>query len=485
MAVNTPFKDSTVTTTNHTANYDLPLWNGEDTTSWLTQMNDAMNKIDDGMVDAKSKALEVVGIAADAKKLADETKAESDESAKIVAGYNDRLTTVEEKSKEHTDDVTNLNTRCNQFDVELHSVQEVQKKTTADLATLAEKVDSNKEEVDGKIENLTTTVVSNKADADSKISTTNETVAQISAKEQALEEAVTSNTATIVAINKNVEDLDSRIDSIENAQTSQGSAITSMTSDIDSMRTRLDGDDAAITGLSTRMTAVEKTAQTTQTSLATLSENTQNSFTELDTRLSGDEEQIEQIDGRVTALEVSGSGVGKTILMNAKSDYTSSVTDSNGKAQFTGCTLAAYLYSDSTCVFTLSTNDSDPFVTGADFDGSIGLFDLTAGVTEIMEKFKVKYPDIAIVGQLPQHAYPIIMENGGETVPRYAINCVITPIFSATAQRMGITPSYALEFSALSGGNVAIKYGFVSGEHRYKIGSKTNFLLTSVIVSGV
>lgn len=157
MAVNTPYKDSTVTTTNHTANYDLPLWTGEDTTSWLTQMNDAMNKIDDGMVDAKSKALEVVGIAADAKKLADETKAESAASAKIVAGYNDRLTAAEEKIVEHTQDITNLNTRSDQFDVELHSVQEVQKKTTADLATLAEKVDSNKTEItslDGRVTTL-------------------------------------------------------------------------------------------------------------------------------------------------------------------------------------------------------------------------------------------------------------------------------------------------------------------------------------------
>lgn len=151
MAVNTPYKKSTATTTNHTANYDLPLWTGEDTTSWLTQMNDAMNKIDDGMVDAKSKALEVVGIAADAKKLADETKAESAASAKIVAGYNDRLTAAEEKIVEHTQDITNLNTRSDQFDVELHSVQEVQKKTTADLATLAAKVDANKSDADVKI----------------------------------------------------------------------------------------------------------------------------------------------------------------------------------------------------------------------------------------------------------------------------------------------------------------------------------------------
>lgn len=210
MAVNTPYKDSTVTTINHTANYDLPMWTGEDTTSWLTQMNDAMNKIDDGMVDAKSKALEVVGIAADAKKLADETKAESAASAKIVAGYNDRLTAAEEKIVEHTQDITNLNTRSDQFDVELHSVQEVQKKTTADLATLAEKVDSNKTEVDSKIIELTETVTNNKTSTDIRIQTLSTSVASIQAKD-------VEQDGKIETINTEITSLDGRVTTLENS----------------------------------------------------------------------------------------------------------------------------------------------------------------------------------------------------------------------------------------------------------------------------
>lgn len=215
MAVNTPYKDSTVTTTNHTANYDLPLWTGEDTTSWLTQMNDAMNKIDDGMVDAKSKALEVVGIAADAKKLADETKAESAASAKIVAGYNDRLTAAEEKIVEHTQDITNLNTRSNQFDVELHSVQEVQKKTTADLATLAEKVASNKTEVDSKITELTETVTNNKTSTDTKIQTLSTSVASIQVKD-------VEQDGKIETINTEITSLDGRVTTLENSSGGSG-----------------------------------------------------------------------------------------------------------------------------------------------------------------------------------------------------------------------------------------------------------------------
>lgn len=215
MAVNTPYKKSTATTTNHTANYDLPLWAGEDTTSWLTQMNDAMNKIDDGMVDAKSKALEVVGIAADAKKLADETKAESAASAKIVAGYNDRLTAAEEKIVEHTQDITNLNTRSDQFDVELHSVQEVQKKTTADLATLAAKVNSNKEEIDGKVTALETEVgeVSSATQSNTNaISAINTTIDSIKAKD-------TEQDGKIVANTTEINSLDGRVTALEDGGT--------------------------------------------------------------------------------------------------------------------------------------------------------------------------------------------------------------------------------------------------------------------------
>lgn len=221
MAVNTPYKKSTATTTNHTANYDLPLWTGEDTTSWLTQMNDAMNKIDDGMIDAKSKALEVVGIAADAKKLADETKAESAASAKIVAGYNDRLTAAEEKIVEHTQDITNLNTRSDQFDVELHSVQEVQKKTTADLATLAAKVGANTEAiaridanvatVSGKVTALETEVgeVSSTTQTNTNaISAINTTIDGIKAKDTEQDGKIAANATEITS-------LDSRVTALE------------------------------------------------------------------------------------------------------------------------------------------------------------------------------------------------------------------------------------------------------------------------------
>lgn len=228
MAVNQDFKKSTVSTTNHTQNYDLPLWTGEDTTSWLTQMNDAMNKIDDGMVDAKSKALEVVGIAADAKKLADETKAESAASAKIVAGYNDRLTAAEEKIVEHTQDITNLNTRSDQFDVELHSVQEVQKKTTADLATLAAKVNANKSDADAKITANTEAI----ARTDANVATVSGKVTALETKVGEVSSATQTNTNAISAINTTIE-------SIKAKDTEQDGKISTNTTEINSLDSRV------------------------------------------------------------------------------------------------------------------------------------------------------------------------------------------------------------------------------------------------------
>lgn len=412
MAVNQDFKKSTVSTSNHTQNYDLPLWAGEDTTSWLTQMNDAMNKIDDGMVDAKSKALEVVAIAADAKKLADETKAESAATAKIVGGYNDRLTAAEEKIVEHTQDITNLNTRSDQFDVELHSVQEVQKKTTADLATLAAKVDTNKSDADAKISANT-----------AAIAKTDENVATVTGKVTALETEVgevsattQSNTTAIGAINGSIEDIKSK----DTAQDGQ----------IDTINT-----------------------------------------------------EVTSLDSRVTALE-DGSKTTKTVLMYAKSDTLSSVTDSNGKMQFTGCKLEAYLYSDGTCDFILSSADTYPLATDTTFDGSVGLFDLSNGVTEIMNKFKATYPKISILRPILQHSYPVIFYDSG-TLPRYVIHANISAIFSASSTKMSISTSYVLKFSALADTTVSLRFGFPDGEKNYGMSSKQNFMIASVFMNGV
>lgn len=209
MAINQNFRESTVSTSNHTQNYDLPLWTEGDKTSWLTQVNDAMNKIDSGMVDAKSKALEVVGIAAAAKKLADETSAESKASAEIVAGYNDRLTAVETTSVEHTNDITALNTRCDQMDVEIHSVKETQNKTTQDLGTLADQVKHNKEDADATKQSVSV-LNGNVVELTGRVTTCEDDIESIKSKDTTQDGQIATNTTDINS-------LDGRVTALENA----------------------------------------------------------------------------------------------------------------------------------------------------------------------------------------------------------------------------------------------------------------------------
>lgn len=259
MAVNQNFKESTVSTSNHTQNYDLPLWTEGDKTSWLTQVNDAMNKIDNGMVDAKSKALEVVGIAADAKKLAEETSAESKESAKIVAGYNDRLTAVEATSVEHTNDITALNRRCDQMDVEIHSVKETQKKTTEDLGTLADQVKHNKEDADatknsvstlnGNVEVLTGIVTTCVDDIEAlkvttstntkNITQTEENVATVTGKVTALETEVGEVSAATQANTNAISAINASIESIKSKDTAQDGQIDTINTEVNSLDARV------------------------------------------------------------------------------------------------------------------------------------------------------------------------------------------------------------------------------------------------------
>lgn len=444
MAVNQNFKESTVSTSNHTQNYDLPLWTEGDKTSWLTQVNDAMNKIDSGMVDAKSKALEVVGIAADAKKLAEETSAESEESAKIVAGYNDRLTAVEATSVEHTNDITALNTRCDQMDVEIHSVKETQKKTTEDLGTLADQVKHNKEDADAT-KNSVSTLNGNVVELTGRVTTCEDDI-------EVLKVTTAANTKTIAQTEENIATVSGKVTALENEVAEISASTQSNTNAINAINSSI--------------------------------ESIKSKDTEQDGQISAINTEVNSLDSRVTALEDGSSEKTKTILMYEKSDTLSSVTDSNGKVQFSGCKLGAYLYSDGTCDFMLSSGDTYPLVTDATFDGSVGLFDLSNGVTEIMNKFKVKYPNIAILRPILQHSYPVTFYNTG-TLPRYIIHSNISSIFSPSNTKMSITTNYTLEFSALTNSTVSLRYGFPNGEKEYSMSSKQNFMIASVIMSGV
>lgn len=68
---------STTTTARHTVNYDLPQWNGEDVTSWMTNLNDAFNKIDSAVWRNHTAMAGYDKIASDLQKLADDLRVDN------------------------------------------------------------------------------------------------------------------------------------------------------------------------------------------------------------------------------------------------------------------------------------------------------------------------------------------------------------------------------------------------------------------------
>lgn len=312
MAVNQNFKESTVSTSEHTVNYDLPLWADGDKTSWLEQVNDAMNKIDDGILGAKTEALKVVGLAADAKKIAEETKAESEKSAKIVETYNERLTTVEREVVEHKDDITELNTRCEQIGVEIHSLQETQKKTTEDLGTLADKVNTNATD----IVKLKASVKVNE-DNISKLTdrtTTVETGLDVAEQDiSVLYTKVGLNTTNIETLKGNVKDLtdststlNTLYKNLEKTVDNHDTRITKAESDIANLIERVDDHDTDITGLDTRVTTNTTNLSDVTSRVVVL----ENSSTQYGKDIDALNDSVESLnasmstaDGRIEALE--------------------------------------------------------------------------------------------------------------------------------------------------------------------------------------
>lgn len=111
-------KESTTTTSAATVNYDLPQWNGEDVTSWMTNLNDAFNKIDSAMWVNHTAMAGYDKIASDLQKLADGIQvenAEIREALRIVRqNMADQLTQLNQAKT----DITNANLAISQLQTE-------------------------------------------------------------------------------------------------------------------------------------------------------------------------------------------------------------------------------------------------------------------------------------------------------------------------------------------------------------------------------
>lgn len=115
---NRDLRESTTTTAAATVNYDLPQWNGEDVTSWMTNLNDAFNKIDSAMWANHTAMAGYDKIASDLQKLADGIKvdnAEIREALRIVQqGMADQLAQLNQAKT----DIANANLAISQLQTE-------------------------------------------------------------------------------------------------------------------------------------------------------------------------------------------------------------------------------------------------------------------------------------------------------------------------------------------------------------------------------
>lgn len=400
MAVNHNFKESTVSTSNHTQNYDLPLWTEGDKTSWLTQVNDAMNKIDSGMVDAKSKALEVVGIAADAKKLAEETSAESKESAKIVAGYNNRLTTVEATSVEHTNDITALNTRCDQMDVEIHSVKETQKKTTEDLGTLADQVKHNKEDADATKQS---------------VSVLNGNVVELTGRVTTCEDDIETLKVTTAANTKNI------------AQTEENVATVT----------------GKVTALETEVGEVSAATQSNTTAISAINasiESVKSKDTAQDEKIATNTTEISSLDGRVTALEDGGGGdIAEKLYNIANSEFNISSITQGLKHTVAATANLTIQKKNGAYIFSLSTV-IPPRVNSVSGTDWYAIMQVEMPIGNILRDF----PEL---GNLTNNTVPNLIGSGTMSISGNYAPAVITSIaFAENKMVMGINFA-ALEIS--------------------------------------
>lgn len=134
---NRDMRESTTTTASATVNYDLPQWNGEDVTSWMTNLNDAFNKIDSAMWANHTAMAGYDKIASDLQKLAEGIQVDNEEireALRIVQqGMADQLTQLNQAKT----DITNANLAISQLQTEDNALSAMIEDLQDDIGVLS------------------------------------------------------------------------------------------------------------------------------------------------------------------------------------------------------------------------------------------------------------------------------------------------------------------------------------------------------------
>lgn len=152
-----------LTTSSHTVNYDLPLWEGQDITSWLTTMNDAMDKIDTAIYGRQTDIGEIYKSIAEALEKANAASEAAQNATEAVPQLQTDMRTVKAQVLLNTQNITknaqaiaNLGTENGSINLSLTQIQndisETNNKITqisGSMAILQEKVDAIPDNVTG------------------------------------------------------------------------------------------------------------------------------------------------------------------------------------------------------------------------------------------------------------------------------------------------------------------------------------------------
>lgn len=124
---------STVATSNHTTNYDLPLWSGQDITTWQGNLNDAFNKIDTAMYENKTLMLGY-------KEIADKLEETNDSTVDLVNQVNAQLSEINANYQEVKDGLAAANQKITEAEQAIINLQNEDESVKVQMDTMQDDI---------------------------------------------------------------------------------------------------------------------------------------------------------------------------------------------------------------------------------------------------------------------------------------------------------------------------------------------------------
>lgn len=238
-----------LTTSDHTVNYDLPLWQGQDMTSWLTQVNDAMDKIDSAIYERQTDIAKIDDKVDEAVNTANTAANDVDEATKEVQGLLDDMAAAQKKIVEHTNQIKELETLTTSMDTEIHSLQDLTDSMMDDISMTNNKVAA----IDGTVgilDEKVAKIAGSMAILDAKVEGISGTVAQLVEKT----ENIPPNVGTdLTNIETRLDGHDTDIANLKTADSQTAAAVVSLNTQLQNIDERVTQNADNISELATKI----------------------------------------------------------------------------------------------------------------------------------------------------------------------------------------------------------------------------------------